>query len=280
MSTDFQRARLALGAQLRELRIGSRLTGREMAAKLGWAHSKISKLENGRQTATADDLTAWASACGQPDAEAGLQAALRGLETRYRTWRRQLAGGHRARQEVGISESNQTRLFRGFQESIIPGLFQTAEYARHIFLVSSDFHQSPRDTEEAVRARIRRQELLYDPGRQFRFLVWEAALRMRVCPPDVMAGQLDRLSGLMGLDTVELGIIPFAARLKLMPSHGFWIYDERLVVVENLNAEMWLDDAADIALYVRAWERFGESAVYGPPAHRLIASARAALETL
>jgi transcriptional regulator with XRE-family HTH domain len=279
MSTDFQQARLALGTRLRELRSEGSLTGREMASKLGWPHSKISKLENGKQTATAEDVTAWAEACGRPDAAKELKAHLRGMETRYRTWRRQLADGHQARQQAGIAESQRTRLFRGFQESVIPGIFQTAEYARWMFTVSADFHQSPRDTDEAVRARIRRQELLYEPGREFRFLVWEAALRMRVCPPEVMAGQLDRLTGLMGLSTVSLGVIPFSAQLALPPSHGFWIYDDRLVIVENLNAEMWLDDAADVALYARAWNKFRESAVYGRPAHALVASARSLLET-
>ncbi|PRY00837.1 helix-turn-helix domain-containing protein [Allonocardiopsis opalescens] len=278
MSTDFQQARLALGARLRELRTESKLTGRQMAQTLGWVHSKISKLENGKQTATAEDLTAWARACGRPEAAGELVTLLRTMESRYRTWRRQLAAGHRPRQEAGINESQRTTLFRGFQESCIPGIFQTAEYARHMFMVSADFHQTPRDTEEAVRARIRRQEILYDSKRRFRFVVWEAALRMLIFPPEVMAGQLDRLAGLAGLDTVELGIIPFSSRLRLPPSHGFWIYDERLVIVENLNAELWLDDSVDVALFIRAWDRFQESAVYGHHAHRLIAGARAALK--
>jgi len=278
VSTDFQQARLALGARLRELRTESRLTGRSMAAQLGWAHSKISKLENGRQTATAEDLQAWAQACGRPEAAAELAVLLRTMETRYRTWRRQLSQGHRVRQEAGIAESQRTRMFRGFQDSCIPGLFQTADYARHMFTAGARFHRSPCDTEEAVRARIRRQELLYEPGRRFRFVLWEAALRMRICPPETMAGQLDRLVGLMGLDTVELGIVPFATRLPIPIAHGFWIYDDRLVTVENLNAELWLEDAADVALYERAWESFAQIAVYGPQAHQVIAGARATLE--
>ncbi|WP_017559383.1 helix-turn-helix domain-containing protein [Nocardiopsis baichengensis] len=277
MSTDFQQARLALGTRLRELRTESGLTGRELAASLGWAHSKVSKLENGRQTAAQADLEAWANACGCSEAAGELVSLLRTMETRYRTWRRQLASGHRARQEAGLAESQRTLVFRGFQDSCIPGLFQTAEYARCMFAAGSAFHRSPRDTDEAVRARIRRQELLYEPGRRFRFVLWEAALYMRICPPEVMAGQLDRLTGLLGLDTVELGIVPFSAQLPIPIAHGFWIYDERLVTVENLNAELWLEDSADIEVYERAWDSFAEVAVYGHRAHRLIAAARSAL---
>lgn len=37
-----------------------------------------------------------------------------------------------------------------------------------------------------------------------------------------MAAQLDRLSSMIGLDTVPLGIIPFGVRPPFSPKHGFW----------------------------------------------------------
>lgn len=79
------------------------------------------------------------------------------------------------------------------------------------------------------------------------------------------------------LDTVSIGIIPINAPMRRTPAHGFWIYDDRLVIVETINAEMWLDDADDIALYVKAWDWLNDSAVYGHQAHRLIAGALAGL---
>uniref|UniRef100_UPI0012FF3C47 helix-turn-helix domain-containing protein n=1 Tax=Streptomyces exfoliatus TaxID=1905 RepID=UPI0012FF3C47 len=60
MSTDFQQARVSLGARLRELRAEGGLTGRELAGRLAWGQSKVSKLENGKQTPAVADLTAWA----------------------------------------------------------------------------------------------------------------------------------------------------------------------------------------------------------------------------
>lgn len=159
----------------------------------------------------------------------------------------------------------------------MPGLFQTAEYARRMFILNAEFQQSPLDTEAAVRARMRRQHTLYEPGRSFRFIVSEGVLRMLLCPPDVMAAQLDRLMDLSRLDTVSIGIIPINAPMRRTPAHGFWIYDDRLVIVETINAEMWLDDADDIALYVKAWDWLNDSAVYGHQAHRLIAGALAGL---
>jgi transcriptional regulator with XRE-family HTH domain len=278
VSTDFQQARVSLGVRLRELRTEAQLTGVALAARLEWQSSKISKLEHGKQTPTSGDLAAWASAVGRPDAAGELQARLSGMETSYRSWRRQLAGGLRARQDASVVETRRTEIIRGFEGVRIPGIFQTAEYARHLLTLNADFYQSPRDIEEAVRARMRRQEALYEPGHRFRFLVWEAALHVLVCPPSVMAAQLDRLTGLAGLDTIDLGIIPLGVPMRRTPAHGFWIYDERLVTVEMINAELWLEDAADVALYARAWEWLNEIAVYGPLATRLIGRAAAALE--
>ena len=278
MSTDFQQARVTLGVRLQELRAEAGLTGRQLAEQLGWTQSKVSKLETGKQTPTADDLRAWAEGVGAPDSAAELVARLRGFETRYRTWKRQLASGHRARQELGATELSRSTEVRCFEPGIIPGLMQTADYARYVFANNAQFRESPRDTEDAVRARLKRQEALYDRERHFDFLIWEGALHVLLCPRAVLAAQLDRLGGLIGLDTVSLGIIPLRAPMRRSPAHGFMIYDERLVTVETLNAEMWLDDTTDVQLYLRAWEWLRESAVTGRQARRLISHAQLALE--
>ncbi|MEU9089980.1 helix-turn-helix transcriptional regulator [Streptomyces sp. NPDC048428] len=278
MSTDFQSARINLGARLRELRTEAGFDGKGIAAALGWQRSKVSRLENGKQTPSPADIAAWAQAAGREDLTGELKARLTGLETQYRSWRRQLAGGHRVRQELGVTESAATKTIRGLEVSRIPGVFQTPDYARHVFEANAAFRQIPRDIEDAVRARIQRQEDLYKPGRKFRFLVWEAALYVLTCPREVMIGQLERLVGLIGLDTVELGIVPFGTQLRRPPTHGFWIYDRRLVVVETINVELWLDDEDNIALYERAWSWTDEAAVYGQQARRLIGRARASLD--
>jgi len=91
VGTDFQQARETLGLRLRELRLsapGGRLTGTQLAQRLGWPHSKVYKLENGRQTATSEDLRSWAGGVGQPDAYDELEARLKGFESHIRSWRR------------------------------------------------------------------------------------------------------------------------------------------------------------------------------------------------
>ncbi|SEQ69722.1 Helix-turn-helix domain-containing protein [Streptomyces sp. yr375] len=277
MSTDYQRAREELGRQLRELRVESpdgRLTGTELAERLGWPQSKISKLENGRQTPTDDDLRAWAEATGHPAAFGELCARLKGYESHIRSWRRQLATGHRPVQETWNTLVADSRTLHVWENSIVNGLLQTADYARHIFERHAELQKSPPDTEDAVRARMKRQDWLYRPGKQLNLLMWEGALRAQVCPSEVLAAQLDRLLGVVGMDTVRLGIVPLDATLRLPPSNAFWILDERLVITEDWHAELWLDDAETVALYRRVWETFAEAAVYGTDAQQVIARVR------
>ncbi|WP_327225057.1 helix-turn-helix transcriptional regulator [Streptomyces platensis] len=280
MSTDYQQARIALGARLRELRElcpTGKLTGPQLAARLGCVHSKIYKLENGNQTATAEDLRAWAEATGHPEATAELLTRLAGFEAHIRSWRRQLASGHRPVQENWNTEIARTKVIHSWQESVIEGMLQTADYARHIFTRYAELQNSPRDSDEAVRARLRRQELLYQPGKKFRIIMWEAALHARICPPTVLAAQLDRLTGVIGLDTVELGIVPLSASLKIPTANGFYVLDNRLAVTEDWHAELWLEDAESIALYLNVWNTLRESAAYGTEAQNVINRARRSL---
>jgi transcriptional regulator with XRE-family HTH domain len=280
VSTDYQQAREGLGVRLRELRLtasDSRLTGTALAQRLGWPNSKVSKLELGKQTATPEDLQAWATACGQPAAYEELRARLAGFESHIRSWRRQLTSGHKSVQDAAAAEHERTQVLTIWENCLIPGMLQIPDYARHVFVRHAELMRSPRDTEDAVRSRIQRQEKLYQQGRKFRIMMWEGAMRALVCPPSVLATQLQHLAGVIGLDTVELGIIPFSASLKIWPGNSFWVYDERLVIVEDWHAELWLDDADSVDLYLRTWNLLRESAVYGADAHNVINAARRAL---
>ncbi|MFF2143040.1 helix-turn-helix domain-containing protein [Kitasatospora sp. NPDC058190] len=277
MSTDFQQARVALGARMRELRTESGLSGRAVAARLGWPQSKVSKLETGRQSPTMTDVGAWAEAVGRPDAAAELVGRLRTLETQYRSWRRQLAGGVRPVQEAHAAQGKKTTNRQSFDPTLVPGLLQTADYARAVLTRFARVHPSIRDVEAAVMARMERQRALNDRMRSFHFLVWEGALVSWLCSPAVLADQLESLVPWLARGNVRLGIVPFDADLRVPAGVGFSIHDGTLVITESWHAEMWLDDPADVALHIRAWDALAESAVYGSAAHRVIARACQAL---
>ncbi|MBB6173587.1 transcriptional regulator with XRE-family HTH domain [Nocardiopsis mwathae] len=268
--TDYQTARASLGAHLRELRGDAGLSGRALAERLGWHPSKVSKLEHGKQTASAEDLRSWAAACGQPTAANGLLAQRRSLETHYASWRRQLAGGTRAAQRAFAGLEADARRFRIFESMCVPGLLQTPAYARHIMRPGVDLHHAPDDLEDGVRTRMERQRVLDDRRRSFDIVMWEPALRMRLCPVPVMVEQLDHLSGILRQRPRDIGVIPLGRRLEVRPSHGFWIFDDTRVLVETIGAELSLTDDDAIAPYRRVFTELSHGAARGLAALRII----------
>lgn len=274
---NVKQARDALGARLRELRQHAGLTGKELAESLGWHATKVSKIELGRQTPTDADITAWTGATNANGSRADLLASLRNLELQYAEWRRALRTGTRARQQSQIELEAKTMHIRGFESTLIPGLLQTAEYARYRLAESTDLHEIPDDIEQGVRTRMHRQEILYQPGRRLHFVLTEAVLRYQTCPPDVLAGQLDRLLALSSLRTLTVGVIPFSARLPVAPWHGFWIYDDSRVLVETLAAELTLVQPQELRLYAKIFQLLAGAAVYGADARTVINRAFAEL---
>jgi transcriptional regulator with XRE-family HTH domain len=275
--SSFQRAREALGIRLRELRRDARLTGGQLAERNGWHPSKISKIESGKQTPSEPDLEAWAKACGKPGITPKLIASLRTLESHYVEHRRLFSTGMTAQQRAFSELEDKTALVRNFENVFIPGLLQTPEYARYRLLEGIEYDGAPDDLDEAVGARMQRQQILYRTGKRFHFVITEAVLRYRLCPPEVMLGQLDRLVTLSTMPTIRFGVIPFEVKLPLAPVHGFWLMDERVVVVENFTASQNLTQASDIASYVEIFGQFADAARYDSEARSVVTRALAEL---
>ena len=268
--TKVHEARRELGLRLRELRRQAGRTGADLAASLSWPASKVSKLENGRQTPTDNDILAWTTATGAPAEAEGLLASLHTLETQHAEWRRVLQRGLSPVQRELAGFEEKTKLFRVVEVTAVPGLLQTAEYARARFEESVRTHGIPNDIDDAVRARLRRQDVLYRPDKRFHFVVTEAALRFRLCPDDVMLAQLERLVALSTLRNVKLGILGFDARYVTSPRHGFWILDDDLVTVETHSAELNLAQPQEIELYGRVFDQLAAVASYGSEARAII----------
>lgn len=268
--TDYYRAREEFGARLRRLREDCGLNGKQLAAALSWPHSKVSKIELGRQRPTAEEVSAWVGATGASDVLKDLLGDLRSLRVESAPWRRQLRGGHARRQRASIGLEASSVLIRAFEPAVIPGLLQTADYARQILTRLARLHELPDDVEQGVRLRMQRQQVLYEPYKQLHFLITEAAVRYRPCTEATLRGQLDRLLAVSGLDTVSLAVLPFDAELPMTTSHGFWIFDDRLVLVETLGSEMSLRDRDDIGLYERHFQALWQVALKDDEARRFL----------
>jgi transcriptional regulator with XRE-family HTH domain len=268
--TSVHEARNSLGKRLRELRTVAGLSGRALAELLGWPASKVSKLENAQQTPTDDDIRNWTRATGNEPETDALLASLHTLEIQHAEWRRQLRVGLRPHQQQIAEINAKTRLFRAFESTFIPGLLQTAQYARYRFAESIKVFKVRNDIDEAVAARMQRQDILYQADKRFHFVLTEAVLQYRLCPPEIMLGQLDRLMSLSALPNVRLGIIGFKTAYVVAPAHGFWILDNDRVMVETFSAELNLAQPQEIALYGGIFESLALAASYGRPARAIL----------
>ena len=263
-------ARSALGKRLRELRTTAGITGRSLAESLSWPASKVSKLENGRQTPTTQDIHDWTRITGSEVESEALLASLRTLEIQHAEWQRQLRGGLRPHQHELAQIDAKTSMFRVFEPATIPGLLQTAEYARARFTEGVLLFSTPNDVDYAVRTRMQRQELLYRRDKRFHFVLTEAALRYRRSSLDVQLAQLDRLMSLSALPNVKLGIIGWETQFIVGPWHAFWLRDQHRVTIETFSAELNLAQPQEIELYAAIFEQMAAVASYGRSARGII----------
>ncbi len=282
-----------LGAELRRVRMLAGLSGRQLARAAGLSQSAVSRAERGESVLSLPEVTAWADAAGvSGDRRAVLLALAEAAVNEVATFRLRLRGGLAAAQEsVGDLEAS-ARVVRNFQPGIIPGLLQTADYARRIMALADTGHDG--GLAAAVAARLARQQALHDPARSFEFVMTEAALRYRPGAPDILAipdgwpaaalteqaltGQLDHLAAVVTAQTISFGVIPADAEMHAITRCGFILYEERtggqppVAVIETPHAALTASDPADIALYRDQLARLRQSAVYGADALGIVRS--------
>ncbi len=263
-----------LGLALRGLRLDAGLTGHQLAQRIGLSQSTISRIELGEAMPSLADVQDWAHATGaasQQHDELRMLAEAAAVETI--SWRKAIRRGlPELQQDVRELEATSATMLN-FQPVIIPGLLQTADYARR--LVQSGYPGGRPDIAAAVSARLERQTILYDESKRLEFVVAEAALRWRIGPLQTMLTQLDRLISLATLPSVSIGVIPQAAEVAAWHIHGFAILDERsdgvpVVRVETLTTGLSISDPQEVERYRQAFRLLRATAVFDDRAEDLI----------
>ncbi len=267
--------RRQLGGELRRLREQAGLSGRDLAALVGISQSKVSRIESGATIPTVPEVTGWASATRAADSAPDVLRMLTDAAyNEVHPWDDALRD--QAHLQDAIQElENSSGVKQIYEPSVVPGLLQTAEYARRLFTMFEPPY-AERDIPAVVAGRLDRQTALFDPARRFEFLITEAALRFRLGPASVMAAQLDRIASLSTLDNVDIGLIPLDAAVATHVPHGFVVFEtvdggpDALVLVETVHANLTVSAAGHVALYRRQWSLLKEPAVFGAAARDLL----------
>jgi transcriptional regulator with XRE-family HTH domain len=278
-TSSVQEARAALAARLRELRLDAGITGKMLAQRCGWSVAKSSRIENAHTAPSDADIRAWCTACGMDGQAADLVAANRQAESMYLQWKRLQRTGMKNLQEASTPLYERTRQFRVYASHVVPGFLQTPGYAAALMGTIAGFRGTPDDVGEAVEARMRRSRVTQEGDHRFATLLEENVLHHRLGDTDVMASQLGNLLASMTLPSMSLGIIPAAApREQVMwPLEQFTVFDDVRVNVELLAAKVTVTAPGELDIYLRAFTRLTELAVYGADARALIVKAIDAL---
>jgi transcriptional regulator with XRE-family HTH domain len=254
VAASTQRARKALTDRLRQLRLTTGDTGAEFADRLGegWRQPKVSKIETGRQLPTAAEVRAWATATATDPGE--LLELLDRARIEYATFRERIAdvgGADRLQDAIGAAETAATRIAH-YQPVLVPGILQTADYARELLhLPSGPAHTGAGDEEinRMIASRLRRQAILYEPGRDITILIGEGALRTRVASAPTMHAQREHIARLAEtLTTATIGVVPFSAQAPIATLHGWSLIDD-LATIETDAGNLEIADPEHVERY-------------------------------
>ncbi|AJE84350.1 DNA-binding protein [Streptomyces albus] len=277
-SSSAQAARKAVARQLHDLRREAGLTVVQLAAGCGWHYSKTSRIENAVTAPSAGDIRRWCAATGAEDRAQDLIVHSLDAESMYRQWRDRVRAGLRHIQESRIQFFRDTALFRMYSAGLVPGLLQTEGYATAVLRIAADVHDLPEDdSTEAARARVERSRIVHEPGHRFVVVIEEGVLHCKVADTEAMAAQLGHLLTVGALPAVSLGIIPIKAARTHWPEETFHVYDDRMVSVELVSAEVTVTQPGEVAQYLATFERLRAMAVYGADARALVLRAIDAL---
>ncbi len=265
------RVRQRLGRELRTARTLAGLSQAEMARELGISQPHVSRYEQGIVVPDREILRTWLGAAKvDTEAREQLEALTEAAHNETRPWL-DLLGSDSHLQGVARIRDEEARLIRVCEMSWVPGLLQTAEYAR--LLLPQVDPTGRMDYPAAVAARMERQRILYEAGRELEFLVAETALLWEP-GPGVMRAQLDRLQSVSTLDAVDLRILP--ARRAGAASWTSFEYREAAddgratVTTEWLHGGGDYSDPDQVELYRELWKRLWTVAVSGDEARAAV----------
>ncbi|MFF8770179.1 helix-turn-helix domain-containing protein [Kitasatospora sp. NPDC015120] len=164
-----------------------------------------------------------------------------------------------------------------FAGHVVPGLLQTPDYARAVYLASQPLLMDG-DLEELVAARMERQRLVNDPtGPELWFILDEAVIRRPVGGHQVMADQLNHIAALMKRRRLIVQALPFDAGAHAlfggMMSLMTFADAPPLVYQEGQYAGQLIDDNRLVARCQRAYDLVRAAALSPEASLDLILSA-------
>ena len=260
--------RLRLAAELRALRMHAGVTHVQLAKQIGQSRAQISRLENGHVVDQDDVMKILDALEVDGDRWMGIMTIAREAGERG-WWESNRAMGERQALYANLEAGAET--IREFQMTFMPGLLQTAEFARA--RVEAERLTGPVNyrLDKAVEAKLGRQRMLRRPGGpRYEVIIDEVAVRRLSAPPEVVKAQLYNLTATVnGNAKITVRILPVRVEIDgySVPRSAFSIYtfrdpgDPTVVTVDTVTDDLLLTEEPDVALYEDIYSRLAKAAL-------------------
>jgi transcriptional regulator with XRE-family HTH domain len=268
--------RRELGARLRALRTDRGWTVEQVAERLQFSPSKVSRLENGFRGVSARDIVDLCDVYGVRG-EQRRQLIDLAAEGKQRAWWQSRDLPYST--YVGLEADAETIHDFGF--GVIPGLLQTEDYARAV-LVAAHPPLAAGVVDQRLAGRLERQQLLLsERPPTFDAVIDEAVLHRIGGNRATMFAQLRHLLTVSELANVNIWVLPYAAGILPVPTSKFIVLSFReasvpgVVFIEGLTGDLYLGPNDGLADYEQAFSAMQAMAA-SPERSRQMISAIAA----
>ncbi|MEV6368170.1 helix-turn-helix transcriptional regulator [Micromonospora musae] len=259
--------RRQLGRLLRQYRTEAGVTLDAAAEALEYSRQKIWRIECGLGAVRVLDVKAMCELYGVSDEMA---EAMRGLatETKSKGWWHAYGDAVPSWFELYVGLESAASHLRRYDESLIPGLFQTRQYAQAIYRLDRP-QASEEDRERAVEVRLQRQALLtrrLPAAPKVVQVLSEGVLRRSIGGLGAMQAQLDHLFKLSDLPNVTIRVLPLAAGPQPGAVAGSFVIldfplskggraapEPSVVYSESLTGALYLDKVDELQAYQKVW---------------------------
>jgi transcriptional regulator with XRE-family HTH domain len=272
--------RMILGANLRRLRENQGVT----RADAGWAirasESKISRMELGRVSFKERDVRDLLTLYKVDDESVRAELIALALAANDAGWWQRYDEVTPAWFSSYLGLEAAATLIRTFELQFVPGLLQTADYAREVVQMEDALPLPQQEIEQKVALRVDRQKILTHETRPRLWAVLdEGVLRRPIGSRAVLRGQLESLLESMQELRTTVQILPFESGRHRATAGAFSVLrfaDPDLpdvAYVEHLTSALYLDKPHDVERYSVAMDTLTVAAPPPRESERLIQDA-------
>jgi hypothetical protein len=242
--------------------MGADLTQEQVAKAMDWSLSKIIRIETGAVGVSTNDLRALLALYKVHDPERIDELVELARASRQGSWSSKYRGSFSSQFLQFVEYEEAASVVRTYDPLLVPGLFQTEEYADAIIRRLADPDTSPDLIQTRMEIRLTRQQLLEQPSPPTLICVIdEAAIQRLVGERNIARSQIQRLISLATRPNITIEVVPFSAGLHRGMLEAFWVLefpdpeDSNVLFVEtSRDIIVSHDEAGEISGYLETFE--------------------------